>query len=303
MESSEQPAAWLESDDGLKVPLLAYCRFGRAADNHIVIDAEKASRYHAAIHAQDGNEFWLLDLGSRNGTFLDDHRVMRPTPLRDGARIGLAGATFRFRQALADVAEKSEGAASPHVTITEFKQRSAWLLMTDIENFVTLSQKLPAETLAAAVGSWIQDGQRLVEKWEGRLSKYLGDGFLACWEPAENTASAVAAALREFHRLRETGEVKFRVVLHRGTVTFGGATDFGEETIFGPELNYTFRLEKLASELGVTFCLSAAAQKELAASFSTRLVAGEHELKGFPGFHQCFEIGWENDNQASADRK
>jgi adenylate cyclase len=295
MEQPESPGAWLESDNGVKVPLLAYCRLGRAADNHIVIDAEKASRYHAAIHAQDGSEFWLLDLGSRNGTFLDDHRVMRPTPLRDGARIALAGATFRFRQPLAVSVEKSEVAPPPNVTITEFKHRNAWLLMTDIENFVILSQKLPPEMLAAAVGSWIRDGQRLVEKWEGRLSKYLGDGFLACWEPAESTATSVASALREFHRLRETGDVKFRVVLHRGTVTFGGSTDFGEETIFGPELNYTFRLEKLASELGVTFCLSAAARKELAASFSTKLIAGEHEMKGFPGFHRCFEIDWDND--------
>jgi class 3 adenylate cyclase len=102
--------------------------------------------------------------------------------------------------------------------------------------------------------------------------------------------------------LREMGDVKFRVVLHQGMVTFGGATDFGEETIFGPELNYTFRLEKLASELGVTFCLSAVAQKELVASFSTKLIAGQHELKGFPGFHQCFEIDWDK-SQASADRK
>jgi adenylate cyclase len=303
MEQPESLRAWLESDDGLKVPLLAYCRLGRAADNHVVIDAEKASRYHAAIHAQDGSEYWLLDLGSRNGTFLDDHRVMRPTPLRDGARIALAGATFRFRQQPADSAEKSAAAAPPNVTITEFKHQKAWLLMTDIESFVRLSQDVPSETLAVAVGRWIQGGQHLVEKWEGRLSKYLGDGFLACWEPADSTTSAVVAALREFHELRETGDVKFRVVLHQGMVTFGGATDFGEETIFGPELNYTFRLEKLASQLGVTFCLSAAAQKALAASFPTKLIGGEHVLKGFPGFHQCFEIDWDNHSQPSADRK
>jgi pSer/pThr/pTyr-binding forkhead associated (FHA) protein len=98
MDQAESFQAWLESGDGLKVPLRAYCRLGRAADNHIVIDAEKASRYHAAIHAQDGSEYWLVDLASRNGTFLDDLRVMRPTPLRDGARIALAGATFHFRQ-------------------------------------------------------------------------------------------------------------------------------------------------------------------------------------------------------------
>ena len=29
MEQSESYRAWLESDDGLKVPLLAYCRLGR----------------------------------------------------------------------------------------------------------------------------------------------------------------------------------------------------------------------------------------------------------------------------------
>jgi adenylate cyclase len=303
MDQGESLKAWLESGDGLKVPLHAYCRLGRAADNHIVIDAEKASRYHAAIHAQDGSEFWLLDLASRNGTFLDDHRVMRPTPLRDGARIALAGVTFRFRQPVVDPDGDSEAGPPPSVTITEFKHQKAWLLIVDIESFVSLSRGLPAEALAVAVGRWIHDGQRLVEKWQGRLSKYLGDGFLACWGFSEGATAAVVRALREFHELRESGDVKFRVVLHQGMVTFGGATDFGEETIFGPELNYTFRLEKLASELGITFCLSAAAQKELATSFPTRLIAGDHELKGFPGFHQCFEIHWDNNSNSADERK
>src|SRR5215218_2327214 len=90
--------AWLETDEGKRLVLRGNCRIGRAADNHIVIDGPKASRHHAAIHAQDETEFWLIDLGSRNGTFRNDHRLLKPTRLHDGDNVMLAGASFLFRQ-------------------------------------------------------------------------------------------------------------------------------------------------------------------------------------------------------------
>jgi adenylate cyclase len=283
--------AWIETEDGRRLPLRGNYRLGRAADNDVVITGQKASRHHAAIHAQDETEFWLIDLGSRNGTFRNDHRVMRPTRLHDGDRILLAGASFTFRQPAGTRSGLTTGGAG-NATVTEFKDLNAWLLIVDMESFTRLSQEWPPDKLAVSVGRWIQDGQRLVEKTGGRISKFLGDGFLACWESSSGKTRSVVEALTAFHSLRESGAVKFRVVLHHGVVTFGGAVQFGEENMIGSELNYIFRLEKLASELGIPFCLSAQAQARLHTHLPIEPVAGEYALKGFPGRHHCFAIRW-----------
>lgn len=61
---------------------------GRAATNEICIPQHHVSRQHAQIEYQDGM-FLLTDLGSANGTFLNDQLITTPTPLMAGDRIRL----------------------------------------------------------------------------------------------------------------------------------------------------------------------------------------------------------------------
>ena len=54
---------------------------GRGSLNNIVIDAESVSRHHAVL-SRDGSTVKLHDLGSRNGTYVNDVRVrVRRRPL------------------------------------------------------------------------------------------------------------------------------------------------------------------------------------------------------------------------------
>jgi len=292
-EPVESPNTWVETEDGRRLPLDRSCRLGRKAGSDIIISGPKASREHAFIQVQDESEFWLIDLGSLNGTFLNDQRVLRPTRLQNGDRFVIAGATFRFRQpgglTTAGGMTTVRGASA---TVLDLAERKAWLVIVDIENFVELSRTLPRDELAVNVGTWIQKGRRLVEKADGRISKFLGDGFLACWDAAGDKTPAVTDVLSGFHELRESGPVKFRTVVHHGVVTFGGAMQLGEENMFGPELNYVFRLEKLAAQLGVTQCASQAAERLLAAHLRLEAVPGEHPMKGIPGLHRIFRILW-----------
>jgi adenylate cyclase len=286
MNPADLPEAWLEPDDGRRLLLRGNCRLGRGSENHIVIEGAKASRKHAAIHAQDDTEFWLIDLGSRNGTFLNGKRIMCPTRLRDGDRVIIAGVSFVFRQPGCVPGQATTRAGK--ATVMDFKDQHAWLLIADIERFTWLSRELPPEKVAVNVGCWIHESQHLLEKSGGRISKFLGDGFLACWESAGDASRAVADSLGAFHELRESGPVKFRVAVHYGLVTFGGAVRFGEESMISPDVNFVFRLENLASDLGVTFCASEPANAHLSAHLRTVQVEGAHEFKGFEGRHRSF---------------
>ena len=146
----------------------------------------------------------------------------------------------------------------------DLRHQKLWLLIADIADFTGLSVEMEVEKLANTMGRWLHDCHRIVEKGLGRIPKYIGDGFLACWEERSDAAPAVVAAIHDFQQLRLHSPVKFRVALHYGAVTFGEISAWGEPSMLGPEVNYVFRLEDLASKLGVGFCLSSSAEAKLA---------------------------------------
>ena len=61
---------------------------GRNPDNQIAIQDPMISRYHARLTWQ-GHTFLLEDLGSANGTWVNDARIASPVLLRPGDSIGL----------------------------------------------------------------------------------------------------------------------------------------------------------------------------------------------------------------------
>lgn len=76
--------------------LLAQMPFtiGRSNANHLVIADPAVSAFHARL-VRLGDELWIEDLGSRNGTCVEGQTVERCI-LRGGERIHLGGAQLRF---------------------------------------------------------------------------------------------------------------------------------------------------------------------------------------------------------------
>ncbi len=68
---------------------------GRAEDADIPLDDQSVSRKHARITKQ-GKDFLVTDLGSTNGTYLNDVRLEGPSVLRNGDRIRLGTTIFKF---------------------------------------------------------------------------------------------------------------------------------------------------------------------------------------------------------------
>ena len=110
------PKAWIEKMSGDTVPIHGDFGLGRSNDNQLQVEGRGVSRRHALIHLQNGREYWLADLGSRNGTFLNDRRLSRPTRLSNGDRIEQIDcsdvALPYFPRLVADIADRAETAIS-----------------------------------------------------------------------------------------------------------------------------------------------------------------------------------------------
>jgi pSer/pThr/pTyr-binding forkhead associated (FHA) protein len=68
-------------------------KIGRADDNDIVLKEDGVSRLHAMLIFDNGS-LWLRDAGSRNGMFVNEHRVTGHRALKVGDQITISEHTF-----------------------------------------------------------------------------------------------------------------------------------------------------------------------------------------------------------------
>ncbi|MHB8156749.1 MAG: FHA domain-containing protein [Desulfocucumaceae bacterium] len=68
---------------------------GRGSRNTITMVGPFASMDHAIVRGRDG-QYWLDDLGSKNGTFLNEIGIGKPTVLADGDSIRIGDVTMQF---------------------------------------------------------------------------------------------------------------------------------------------------------------------------------------------------------------
>ncbi len=81
----------------LQKPVLSV---GRSRDNDIQIDDTKISRRHASLTRTESG-YVLQDLGSTNGTFINNRRITMPTPIQPGDIIAFGDSVMVDVQGLA----------------------------------------------------------------------------------------------------------------------------------------------------------------------------------------------------------
>lgn len=279
MTTPDAGFAWLEDATGRQIPIRGSCSIGRSASNQVGLTSDKVSRRHAIIQVQREHEYWLVDFGSRNGTYLNGQRIVQPTRLHPGDRVNIGPFEFTFRL------PRSGGGATlktvaADTTAADIRHAKCWLLVADIVNSTRLLKELPLEELPAITGRWVAECKQTIEEHGGRINQFMGDGFFAYWRDHERAALIVGNALHALRRLQAQAHPAFRLVAHYGEVVIGGFSLGEEERISGEEVHFTFRMEKLAGKLKEPRLLSHAARERLAASLEAREL-GNYRLPGF----------------------
>lgn len=230
---------------------------------------------------QGGREYWLVDLGSSNGTFLNKRRVSRPTQLTPGDRIEMGGQEFLFFAEAADDPEREFDTALP--TRLDIRHRAIWLMVADVIDSTGQATRVQPEVLPVLMGSWFRDCREAIEGKGGEINQYLGDGFSAFWEDAPGVAGRVLAAIRLMDSIRTREEPPFRLAVHLGDVVIGGIPTFVDVNLLGPSVNFVFRIEKAAGTAGEGLVCSEQAMQRLGVP---SLRSFEVELKGYDGKHR-----------------
>lgn len=120
-----------------------------------------------------------MDLGSRNGTYVDGQRVVLPVTLHDTAVIKVGGNELIFQSI--EAPPSSEFGEVTMAASTDFgasRTHPVAIMVCDIRGFSTFSEKLPASTMAQVLGKWFRESGNLVQRSGGIIDKFIGDALL-----------------------------------------------------------------------------------------------------------------------------
>jgi class 3 adenylate cyclase len=264
------------------------CLIGRSNICDIVLANPQVSARHALVHHQAENEFVLVDLGSSNGTFADGQQVVKPVRLRHLQDVRIGDLKFTFCNPNAPSCLNATSKA-PAQTVRAVQSCVCWLLLLDIVDSTELSNSLPPHKVPVVFGAWFSDCRKLILESGGTIDKFLGDSLFAYWKDDHDESASLCRTIEALIAKQRDCEPPFRWILHRGEVSIGGTPGVGSERVMGREVNFAFRLEKLAGSLKLAHILSQPAARCLQGLCASKDI-GQYRLKGFDERHSVFVI-------------
>jgi adenylate cyclase len=284
-------------------------RMGRSDTNQIVIKQDLISRNHAMIQRMEAGRFYLIDLGSRNGSFVNGARVSVPMALKDSDRIALGDYQMVFHQASTPVAapsEEEEGGATKPLYVT----RLITVLVVDIRDFTGISQRVPEGELCQMIGTWFNHASNIMQQHGSWAQKYIGDAVMAVWMHRDRAREAaeivgVLRALAAFVTATAAlpAQLGFAIPLRIGAGINTGFASMGntgsgivtDYTALGTTVNAAFRLESATKELACDLAVGEGTFERLKTYPQLESLFQERaaNLKGFEGPSRAFAAAFD----------
>jgi predicted component of type VI protein secretion system len=275
-DSPPPSAAWIELPDKRTFILTGDCHIGRIEGNEIVNPDNRISRRNSVVQRQ-GNGYVLVDLGSTNGTFLNDNRIFKPTRLKDGDVILIGAERYTFCQPV-DPAGADSGPNDSAVsrTVVVVGKIFCWMLLV-----------VPPEASDARATAWAEQVREALTLGGAGVKRLRGSAIFAHWRDRRMPPEKMRAIVLDLaHQPRPSGA---RLILHYGAVRVGPAATPAEENLLGAEVTFTHKLEAAATDLGVSVLLSDAAVQSLGLVPQVSPL-GAKAVRDIPGTYPLFTI-------------
>jgi adenylate cyclase len=259
---------------------------GRSDDNNFVLPDRWISRNHAMLQCIDNGEFYLIDLGSRNGSFVNGRRVSVPVTLQDGDLLTFGQTELRFYYPGDDATEEA-GALNDGLlkqdftaTATLHVRRLISVMVADIRDFTVLTRQTNEKVLSEAIGTWFKRAGEIIGDHGSWVDKYIGDAVMAVWVHGAEGATpedmvqmmrAVTTLSEMTSQLHELFPLPFPLRIGAGVNTgyaMVGNTGTGDRpdyTAIGDTVNAAFRFESSTKELGLDIAIGEATYEGLSA--------------------------------------
>lgn len=278
---------------------------GRGDGCAVLLDSRSVSRLHALIQKKDDGDFSLVDLGSRNGSFVNSKRVSVPQLLKDGDRL-----LFGDQEMLFHCPEHPSAPASPVSTDTRNDPTTALhvhslttIAVVDIRDFTPLARTVSEAVLSQAIGTWFLRVGQIVQRHGSWAQKYIGDAVMAVWVHDEKArvgadllralqaVSEINTTTSELHRtLPLPHPLRVGAGINTGSAIVGGS----DYTALGDTVNAAFRLETATKSLGLGVALGERTFTELRLPRVSPFVERQVELKGYEGPSTAWAISFDD---------
>lgn len=255
-----------------KVPCKSVLTLGRDMNSDIVLPDLHASRNHAMIRCIGSGDYYLIDSGSANGSFVNRQRVAMPRLLKSGDRITIGQIDILFEQSSKQQGNFDTLSMQETVISDSPDIKQITVLVADIRGFTSLSEQVDIRTLTKMMNRWFHNVSNAIFNNAGTVDKFIGDCVFARWESdvdqsktvkqALNAALLINAITRElngsFNELTEA--LKIGVGINTGAASMGIGQD---NTALGDAVNTAFRLENATKVLKKDIVMSESTYKHL----------------------------------------
>ncbi|MFZ5782324.1 MAG: adenylate/guanylate cyclase domain-containing protein [Pseudomonadota bacterium] len=142
------------------------------------------------------------------------------------------------------------------------EMREVCVLFLDIRGFTAMTRIRPADETVALLNDFFAEMIDIVDRNNGIINKFLGDGFLALFGAPLSDPAAASNALTAAHGMLEAVDrwnkkrpgkaLRVGIGIHLGEAVTGtvGSPQRKEYTVIGDTVNLAARLEQLTKETG-----------------------------------------------------
>lgn len=276
LQPTSTPYLLLRTSSGNRyLPLVgSHCwTIGRSDDNNFVITDRWISRNHAMLQCMETGEFYLIDLGSRNGSFVNGRRVSVPVTLQHGDLITFGQTELEFFCPNISYPANSPGSPiSDELTATSalHVRRLISVMVVDIRDFTALTRQLDEKLLSEVIGTWFRHSGSIIGKYGSWVDKYIGDAVMAVWfhgsrEVTNEEIRQICEALSELYKMTRDLHLQYPLPfplrigagINTGYAMVGnaGTGDRPDYTALGDTVNAAFRLESSTKQLHLDVAL------------------------------------------------
>ncbi|NET39539.1 MAG: adenylate/guanylate cyclase domain-containing protein [Cyanothece sp. SIO1E1] len=254
---------------------------GRSDDNIFVLPDRWISRNHAMLQCMETGEFYLIDLGSRNGSFVNGRRVSVPVTLHNGDRLTFGQTDLEFY--CPSVEPHKEPVITPDsqdftATATLHVRRLISVLVVDIRDFTVMTRQLDEKVLSEVIGTWFRNAGDIIREYGSWVDKYIGDAIMAVWIHGTQGVDShemvrIARALSALHKMTSQlhkryplqAPIRIGAGLNTGYAIVGnaGTGDRPDYTALGDTVNAAFRFESSTKQIGLDIALGETTYKYL----------------------------------------